>query len=533
MSILQSTKFTVAMLIGICTGAASLGYAEEAPSGADWWNSRTRDKNTTLSVGLKSLVVFRVGKDKAVDRWQWYVDGVDQKVNNRAFTWRAGPRAKTYAIKVSGGGKGVTWKVRVLQGTGDIAGAVVDADNKPIKGAVITAGKRSATTDGRGRYAFRKLPEDGHVLTAHKDGYVWQTKHVKVTSGKTTTEKFQLPRFQPAKITYNGKMISIANGTATLTTINRAVNDRAALEKISPKVWLLKRTITLDSKATLYVNDSDTKELRLLSMKDGNEANIKGNGRLEFLNVTVTSWDTTGKGPARVYLKRAYISSRYPILKYPTGGGGWLFNSVFKCLGALQGGQNGGIYIAPPSGYKEPVYIVNSRFFDCCPRNYFDTPKKKSAGIYRVGNRITTLRGGGKLYSGGGKASQSFSDVPNNIISHNVTDSWMGVNRVGNLIFEGNTITWSLHNAFAINGTSTSGPNPVNSIALETEVTGCDHNGMQMSGACRNCIFKNCVVHSADTAKYGTRVNDNGYYLTWDGKTDSTRPRDGLLEDCI
>jgi len=46
-------------------------------------------------------------------------------------------------------------------------------------------------------------------------------------------------------------------------------------------------------------------ELRLLSMNDGNEATIEGQGRLQLRKTTITSWDATASAPARALRKGA------------------------------------------------------------------------------------------------------------------------------------------------------------------------------------------------------------------------------------
>ena len=84
--------------------------------------------------------------------------------------------------------------VRVLRGTGGIVGTVLDAYNKPIEGALVATDKQSALTDGRGHYALEKVPEGGHLLTAHKDGYTWQRSYVFVKTGGTTRVDFQVDR---------------------------------------------------------------------------------------------------------------------------------------------------------------------------------------------------------------------------------------------------------------------------------------------------------------------------------------------------
>lgn len=77
--------------------------------------------------------------------------------------------------------------------TGEISGAVTDASSgKPVSGAAVAAGARSASTDSSGRYSISNVPPGTYSLTASADGYQNASQIVTVVAGKTSTADFSL-----------------------------------------------------------------------------------------------------------------------------------------------------------------------------------------------------------------------------------------------------------------------------------------------------------------------------------------------------
>ena len=312
-----------------------------------------------------------------------------------------------------------------------------------------------------------------------------------------------------AAITYNPlyDRIEITNQTASMSDINQSINDPSILEEVSLKIWLLKKKITFSSDAGLYINDSDCDELRLLSMNDGNDVNIQGYGILEISNTIITSWNTTTNAPAEEYPDRAYIYLKGNI------GSATLFNSIFTNLGTS---SRAGVELNYDP--NKTAHIENCTFIDTI------LTQSGAKEVYIVGNLIDK-RTVGDIFV--------LKDQDNSIVSDNTLNSMIHVSVADNVTTQNNMITWNGHNGFCFDGSQ-------NSIAMNDTVTGCDHNGMQMSSnnadnyiPAFNCIFKNCDVHSADMGDYSTRVNDNAYYITWNGYDDSSKIRDSLIEDCV
>ena len=76
---------------------------------------------------------------------------------------------------------------------GAIDGTVTDFDTgKPIEGATVTDGTRSATTDSTGYYLITDVPEGDYTVTASATGYEDASQLVTVTGNSSTTENFAL-----------------------------------------------------------------------------------------------------------------------------------------------------------------------------------------------------------------------------------------------------------------------------------------------------------------------------------------------------
>ena len=70
---------------------------------------------------------------------------------------------------------------------GSVSGLVLDANNKGVKGAIVTSNRSlyKAETDEMGRYMFTSLDTGHHYLTAERDGYFLGSSTVELGYGQT------------------------------------------------------------------------------------------------------------------------------------------------------------------------------------------------------------------------------------------------------------------------------------------------------------------------------------------------------------
>ncbi|MBE0481572.1 MAG: carboxypeptidase regulatory-like domain-containing protein [Dehalococcoidia bacterium] len=108
---------------------------------------------------------------------------------------------------------------------GIIQGTVTDG-SRPIAGAVVTDGTRTAITDGNGCYSIIEVPEGTYMVTASASGYNSASQQVTVTAGGTTVANIAL-KMQDSFISgsvsdaLTGSAISgavVSDGVRTTTT---------------------------------------------------------------------------------------------------------------------------------------------------------------------------------------------------------------------------------------------------------------------------------------------------------------------------
>jgi len=308
-----------------------------------------------------------------------------------------------------------------------------------------------------------------------------------------------------AEIVYTDSYIKITNQNATISDINQSINNTSILEEISPKVWLLKKTIVVEADASLIINDSDCDELRLLSMNNPDVVHLDVYGSLEVDNTTITSWNTETNAPApstdsyRAYIQIAGMESAAKFIDA---------NVSYLNLNTVRPGPD------------EPFIIENSSFIDIHSDFQIITTYGGPEYIYIDNSRIEARSLG---------VRQNDSIVSNSILDFYGWEDGSGGGLTGrppathNITFQNNTILHAGWNGIALSGLE-------NSIAINNIVTGTYHNGMQIgtnteSGkSSYNCTFKNNEV-------YG--VHDNGYYITDSGPSYSLRVYNPIIEDCI
>ncbi|RLF35092.1 MAG: hypothetical protein DRN03_05755, partial [Thermoplasmata archaeon] len=286
----------------------------------------------------------------------------------------------------------ITWNIQIPPlGYGNLSGKVTDKETSlAIEGVTMTlvglepsnVGTWNTTTDTNGNYSFTNLKKGSYLLTISKDGYNPKTKYIEVTAGQTITQDFQLVPYTEATITYDGEKIVISKGTANLTLINKTLNDPSLLEQLSPKEWLLKVPIQIESTGILYITADDCDWLKLLSMDDGKEAYILNYGILEIKNTKITSWNTISSTPApQSDSTRAHIVTK--------GGTTNIYNSNISYLGPGSGWGEHGLAWHNTNNWE----VINSTFTQCyaciygynvknamIKNNYFDRAEPHAGG---------------------------------------------------------------------------------------------------------------------------------------------------------
>ena len=108
-------------------------------------------------------------------------------------------------------------------GSGDIAGKVVDEKGNPIKGAIVSCGALSTTTDAKGKFKLTGVPAVANEIKVSKAGYIAKTlSNVLVKKDKTTTIK--------ATLKEASKVITVAtDGTGDFNC--DGVNDEAEINE--------------------------------------------------------------------------------------------------------------------------------------------------------------------------------------------------------------------------------------------------------------------------------------------------------------
>ena len=322
-----------------------------SPTITQYWNWETGDDSTSFTTEIGHLVVFKVTTDQEIDSWHWFIDGVETTEHISTpdnytcyFTWRAGPKDKDYTISVYGENaygntQTITWNIQIPPlGYGNLSGKVTDKETSlAIEGVTMTLvglepsneGTWNTTTDTNGNYSFTNLKKGSYLLTISKDGYNPKTKYIEVIDGQTITQDFQLVPYTEATITYDGEKIVISKGTANLTLINETLNDPSLLEQLSPKEWLLKVPIQIESTGILYITADDCEWLKMREMPEYDEVYIESSGTLDISNTRISGWNTTSNNTPEA-VNRGYII-------ITPGGRLYIHNSTVEYIGHAGG----------------------------------------------------------------------------------------------------------------------------------------------------------------------------------------------------
>jgi len=283
-----------------------------------------------------------------------------------------------------------------------------------------------------------------------------------------------------ATVTYSGGIIYISDGIETIGSINTALSDPSLLQQLSPKEWLLKVPIQVQSTGSLYINDTDCDWLKLLS-NTGNDAYILNYGTLEISDTKITSWNTNTDAPVPKLNTRGDIRS-------DSGSTINIYNSNLSYLG-YESPYNTGVVIKSANGSQ----VINSTF----DHNY------DGIAIWEADNFLIKDCKAHYNYRNG-IMLVSDSAINATIDSCYVTgsDYWDGIHVEADngIVLVVNCTVKDVNND-AIHVVSGS-----RYVTIENcTVIGYCHCGIDLHNSVTHCTVKNCIVHDC--------TGDNGIYM--------------------
>ncbi|MCK4518254.1 hypothetical protein KAT92_05755, partial [Candidatus Babeliales bacterium] len=313
-----------------------------------------------------------------------------------------------------------------------------------------------------------------------------------------------------ADITYSGSTISVTNQNVSMSDIYNALDDTSLLENTSEKYWILKKNLCIDANSALYINNSDTTELRLLSLNDPNVVVVRINGRLEVNNTKITSWNTSTNLAA---LNTDKYISYFKI--YGENSSADFRNSGFYNLGysssrnGIGGWWEGGEF----SLGEKSLYVDNVSF-----TNIYGGLSPFGLPYSANGIKIKNTTGLNYL-----QVRSGFND---SIVEDNSIMGGAIFTDNSNITFRNNILTNAGWNGFVFDGIH-------NSVAYGNDISQNGHNSFQVStpygtSSSYEIFLKNNTAHDPKGGTGGS----NGFYLTWYGSDYPGRVYDVVIEDC-
>ena len=88
-------------------------------------------------------------------------------------------------------------------------------------------------------------------------------------------------------------LVTITCKSATLTDLDKALNNPSILRKDNGSIWLLNSNLTVAEGANFTINSNDTKWLRINSTTPDSAYHINVKGNMKIDSVKISSWNTT------------------------------------------------------------------------------------------------------------------------------------------------------------------------------------------------------------------------------------------------
>lgn len=240
-----------------------------------------------------------------------------------------------------------------------------------------------------------------------------------------TAEKLSAAVSQCANYDSNTNIIIVTCNT-NLSEINHFVNNRTALEKESPGVWILNASIKVNPLAKITLNHTDVSWLKIINKNDREPNFISISGSAEISDVKITSWNPISNETIRQNVNGS-IPRPYIIVNNAVDTVN-ISNSEVAFLGYNSYPSNGLIYEHGGNGSS----IVNNTFHDMWDGFYSD-----AVGFITIKNNnyYNNLRYGIDPHSGSHDLS-----IIGNIANNNSKIGIICSEYCYNLIFDNNTV---------------------------------------------------------------------------------------------
>ncbi len=397
----------------------------------NWSNTKTANQKIAFLANKAERIKFSITVSGKPDAFIWRVNGKDQSNDKSVFSFTVPSKKNIWRISVE------------------------------------TVCRKTITADGVGKY------KDLSLKINYPDRLTW----IVATTATGT-----------ANVSYSKSKdsIVIANGWTNPGHIANSIKDASIIEKVSPRVWLVKKKINVTSNGQLYINGIDTDEIRLLG--ENVDAGISSAGFISIGDVIIKSWNRT----AKKYENNSYGKGR-PWIRILSGSTGELQRNTISGLAGIRAERTKSVVTFYHNNITEcqsGITYVESDNIEVCHNKMkeiflgsISNYHKKCNNILIFNNTVGSLpKGGGAISVGGGK---------NIIVAYNTVTSsgWNGI------AMSQSEYSYCGHNE-VFSGDAAKGKYVI-------------HNGMDWHGA-KNSIAEYNYIHDLDKG-------DNGYYI--DGST--------------
>ena len=189
--------------------AISMAYGEHNGVPVDGCMPHSIQVAENSFLGLEDKQKYVVGKAENIT--------IEGKLVPETRTDREAPQIPWLQEMGEDGVLGVREARPAATGIGSVTGVVTDEGGKPVGGATVLIGDRSATTDPHGQFAFREVSEAARFVVVSKAGFEPALPELEVRPGQLSTVKVRLlPDLSPpvfldlgtSALTHNSATIS-------------------------------------------------------------------------------------------------------------------------------------------------------------------------------------------------------------------------------------------------------------------------------------------------------------------------------------
>lgn len=318
-------------------------------------------------------------------------------------------------------------------------------------------------------------------------------KNISIDAGSLSSVK----NFHPC-INYdnNTNTIIICNGKVNLSQIFNTLNYSKVLEKNSDKNWVLNSNIIVQDNASLYINNTDTKWLKI-DLNKGAGYFIKSFGSLLINNTKITSWDSSiNKFPLLTsnFVPRGTIQINSDHTDKTI-----ITNSNLSYLGSGLSENSSGIFLDSKNNFVIKNNTLSNNYIGIYFSNLSGDNVITNNNIHdslQHGILVSKIRNlniiENNIYNNNGNGIYCLNDCSNNNITNNkIYDNNLNgillIDSDNNII--GNNILYS-NNFYGFTGSK----NFNNTISKNIIVN--NNKGISVSSSNNNNIFKNLIEGS-------------------------------------